>query len=168
MKRPLVLLAVFLLPIAACGSADTEPGAEIDDTATTNSEPPPAEPSAAATSPETTLEVTVAHPDADDIVYTITCLDDVASITGDVQIDEAAACTALTDEAVQTRLVDGVPADQICTEIYGGPDTAHIVGTLGTTAIDTTIDRANGCGIDDWDRLFTAILPPALGITEGA
>ena len=55
----------------------------------------------------------------------------------------------------------------MCTEIYGGPDVAAITGTydgVDGPKIDTTIDRTNGCGIDEWDTLLSQVLPGALGV----
>jgi len=45
------------------------------------------------------------------------------------------------------------PDDVACTEIYGGPATAHVTGTLDGEAIDATFSRENGCEIARWDRL---------------
>ncbi len=44
-----------------------------------------------------------------------------------------------------------------CTEIYGGPETAHVTGTLDGKAVDVTITRNNGCGIADYEALFEAL-----------
>jgi hypothetical protein len=66
------------------------------------------------------LEVVVEHPDHDPISYRITCLGDTATITGDVDLDEQAACQAVNRKDVRQSLIEGVPADQICTEQYGG------------------------------------------------
>lgn len=112
------------------------------------------------------LEVVVEHPDHDPITYQISCLGDTATITGDVELDADAACLALADGDVRQRLVEGAPADQICTEQYGGPDTATITGTLDEAEVNTVIDRANGCGINDWDELLVDLLPPAVGVTD--
>ena len=38
-----------------------------------------------------------------------------------------------------------------CTELYGGPETAHLTGTLEGEPVDVTITRNNGCGIADYD-----------------
>ena len=114
--------------------------------------------------PVADLEVVVEHPDRETISYRITCLGDTATITGDIDIDDQAACEALAREEVQRRLIDGPPADQICTEQYGGPDTATITGTIDETPVDTVIDRTNGCGISDWDELLAGLIPPALGV----
>jgi hypothetical protein len=113
-----------------------------------------------------TLEITIQHPDAEPVTYIIGCQGDTATLQGEVTIDANAACAALVRSDVLGRLVDGPPADQICTEIYGGPDTARLAGEIDGRTIDATIDRANGCGIDDWDRLLVAVLPPALGIID--
>lgn len=72
---------------------------------------------------------------------------------------ELAAAT-LDDPAAVTRLVDGPATSGACTEIYGGPDVAHVVGTIGGAAVDTVVDRANGCGIADWDLLADLLGPP--------
>jgi predicted secreted protein len=49
--------------------------------------------------------------------------------------------------------VDGELAGQACTEIYGGPDTATVIGSIGGIDVDTSFHRANGCGIADWELL---------------
>ena len=113
-----------------------------------------------------TVEITIEHPDAPTVTYVVGCQGDTATLQGDVSIDANAACAALARADVLDRLVNGPPADQICTEIYGGPGTARLVGEIDGQAVDATIDRANGCGIDDWDRLLAAVLPPAPGVTD--
>jgi hypothetical protein len=50
-----------------------------------------------------------------------------------------------------------VPADQPCTEIYGGPDVMTITGTLDGEEIDATFTRANGCEIERYDRFLPVI-----------
>ena len=115
--------------------------------------------------PVADLEVVVDHPDRNTISYRITCLGDTATITGDVDLDEHAACEALSRPQVQQRLAEG-PTDEICTEQYGGPDTATITGTIDETPVDTVVDRTNGCGISDWDDLLANLLPPAVGVTD--
>jgi hypothetical protein len=171
MRNTAVVFVVALLA-AACGASDAADSGAADPTAPVDSsavEPTsPVEPLGAGPYPVATLDVTVTHPDADDLAYTISCLGDTATLIGDAPIDAEQACTALTETEVRSRLVDGASIDRMCTEIYGGPDVATIVGTFDDDVVDTTADRANGCGIDEWDRLFAEILPPATGITEGS
>ncbi len=112
------------------------------------------------------LDITVTHPETDDVSYSISCLGDTATITGGPTVDGEQACGALAEEDVRTRLIEGAPVDQVCTEIYGGPDLATIDGTLDGEPVSTTVDRSNGCAIDDWDRLLADILPSAIGVIE--
>lgn len=142
-KLSLILTALSALALAACGGDEPIGGGPY---------------------PVADLEVVVEHPDRETISYRITCLGDTATITGEVDLDEQAACEALALEEVQRRLIEG-PNHEICTEQYGGPDTATVTGTINDYPMDTVIDRANGCGISDWDQLLADVLPPALGVT---
>ncbi len=171
--KPVLLIAVTIALIAAaCGSDQTTPsdggGSAPPDTSLPTTTTPDG-PLGAGPYPVVTLELTVTHPEAEALTYTISCLGDTATITGDVPLDPDRACEALGREDVRTRLVEGPPADQVCAEIYGGPDVATITGSydgVDGVPVDTTVDRTNGCGISDWDTLLADILPPALGVVE--
>lgn len=152
MKTKLSLFLAAVLLLAACRN-DTQSGDE---------------PLGDGPYPVATLSITISHPDAVDTSYTVSCLGDTATIVGDVDINADEACTNLADDDVQSRLLEGPSEDQACTEIYGGPDEAMIVGTYEGETVDTTIDRVNGCGIDDWDILLDGILPPAIGLAAGS
>jgi hypothetical protein len=45
-----------------------------------------------------------------------------------------------------------VPANVACTEIYGGPATARVRGTLNGESVDARLSRTNGCEIARWGR----------------
>jgi hypothetical protein len=45
-----------------------------------------------------------------------------------------------------------------CTQIYGGPQTARIRGTIEGREVNRRLSRTNGCEIADWDRV--ALLLP--------
>lgn len=74
----------------------------------------------------------------------------------------AAACKRLARGG--RTLFAPLPRDIVCTEIYGGPQKARVVGTVGGTRIWVTFTRQNGCHIDRWNRLSPWLLPPG-GIT---
>lgn len=140
-----------------------EPDGGIGDGA----EPLPEPPLGAGPYPIADLTVTYEHPDLGTVEYQIVCLGDTATLIGEADgVTDQGACGRLADAGVQQRLVAGPPADLVCTEQYGGPDTARVVGTLDDQAVDATFDRTNGCGIDDWDSLMAGILPIPLGITD--
>jgi hypothetical protein len=49
--------------------------------------------------------------------------------------------------------LDPVPADKLCTELYGGPETAHVTGTIDGKPVDARFKRTNGCEIARWNRV---------------
>jgi hypothetical protein len=51
----------------------------------------------------------------------------------------------------RARLAPVAP-DVACTQIYGGPATARVRGTLHGKAVDTRLNRTNGCEIARWER----------------
>ncbi|MEU6978362.1 MULTISPECIES: SSI family serine proteinase inhibitor [unclassified Streptomyces] len=55
-----------------------------------------------------------------------------------------------------------VPKDQMCTQQYGGPATAHVTGDWQGRSIDARFSRANGCEIGRWDDL-RPVLPRVQG-----
>jgi hypothetical protein len=74
--------------------------------------------------------------------------------------DPDAACEALARDGA--RAFAPTPGDVACTLIYGGPQLAHVRGTVGGLPVDATFSRQNGCEIDRWDRLRDVVpLPPA-------
>ena len=154
----------LLLAVAAVGIA----GCDDDGAPDTVGRPSLA---SVAGQPYPSAVLTIRHraPQVDlDNTYTLTCSAADATLDGDaVDVDPQAACEALGDAAVVDWLLDGPPDDQVCTEQYGGDDTAAIEGTIETAPVDVTVDRVNGCGISTWDDLLAPILPPAVGVTDG-
>ncbi len=65
----------------------------------------------------------------------------------------AEACEKIKSAGV--KVFDPVAKDQACTMIYGGPQTATVVGTYDGTPINATFNRTNGCEIDRWEKLGT-------------
>jgi len=176
--RTLVLILTFALIAAACGDGSSVPlgddAAPTPSTAPATTDPSQVPPSdttdpALATRPVggtdafaiADLTVVVTHPDEPDVTYRISCLGDTSTIVdAPALVDANQACSALLEPAVVTRLTEGPPPDQVCTEIYGGPDVATFNGTLDGQNINASVDRVNGCGIFDWDEVLRALLPP--------
>jgi hypothetical protein len=53
-----------------------------------------------------------------------------------------------------------VPKDQMCTQVYGGPETATIAGTWRGKPVMSRLSRINGCEISRWSAL-EGLLPKA-------
>jgi hypothetical protein len=69
----------------------------------------------------------------------------------------ALACKRL--QAGGWRLVAPVPASAICTQIYGGPQVARVVGFLEGRRVWARFTRENGCQIGRWNRLSPWLFP---------
>jgi hypothetical protein len=61
-----------------------------------------------------------------------------------------AACQQLAGLTVAQ--LKPVPANVACTQIYGGPATARVRGTLNGKPVDASFELTNGCEIERWDR----------------
>ncbi len=46
-----------------------------------------------------------------------------------------------------------VPRDTACTQIYGGPQEAVVIGVYGGKSVRTTFTRTDGCQIARWNRV---------------
>jgi hypothetical protein len=55
-----------------------------------------------------------------------------------------------------------LPPDAVCTEQYGGPETARITGRWQAEDVDLELDRTDGCHISQWESLGP-VLPPVQG-----
>lgn len=159
-RRLLVLVLIAMAVAASCGGEDTPTGAADEPTSDDPASGDPAsdEPLGAGPYPIADLSFAVDLGEGRIRSYRLACLGDTATFTGDVDLPADAACLALNEIEVRTRLLTDEHQDRICTEQYGGPEVATISGTLDGTVVAARIDRINGCGIDDFDRLLQALL----------
>jgi hypothetical protein len=65
--------------------------------------------------------------------------------------DASPACRAA--ERLEPRDFYPVPDNVACTDIFGGPETARITGTLRGERVSATFSRSNGCEIHRWDTV---------------
>jgi len=79
--------------------------------------------------------------------FTLTC-----EPAGGDHPDVEAACTAIAS-AGGAAAFDPTPQDVACTELWGGPQTATVTGTVDGATIDAQFSRTNGCEISRWDHL---------------
>ena len=87
--------------------------------------------------------------------YTLTCGEEP---DGD-HADATAACAHL--EGLEDPFAP-LPTDMVCTEQYGGPETARITGRWHAEDVDLELSRTNGCRISQWESLGP-LLPPVEG-----
>ena len=60
-----------------------------------------------------------------------------------------AACAAIAD--LDPDDLEPLSPDVACTELYGGPDTASLEGTINGEEVDVDLTRSNGCEIERFD-----------------
>ena len=88
--------------------------------------------------------------------WTLTCAGPVEGSHPDAE----AACAHL---AGMTEPFAPLSADLICTEQYGGPQTAHVTGRWKGQPVDLQLSRVDGCHISQWDSLVP-LVPAAVGV----
>jgi len=160
MRTLLALLVGLAVVASSCGSDGDDTVEAGDDSETPTAEPP------LGAGPYPIAELTIEYTDGTDAsTYTIACLGDTAAVIGDIDgVIDRRACLALAEPDVQERLIEGVPADRLCSAQYGGPDEAVITGRIDDQPVDTQVNLRDGCGISEWQSLLADILPPAGGI----
>ena len=89
---------------------------------------------------------------------TLDCGDETRG-TGFLKNVAKPACAMARTGAVTTIATEHRGA-RICREGYGGPQRATITGSVGRKRVSITIDRSDGCGIDDWNRLLALLGDP--------
>ena len=139
--RPLLLLLLLLLP--ACGATGTGSAAPGGS--------PTAGPDSLAAGSRAELTVDVDLGDGSPAhTWTLTC----DGAAGGSHPQAEAACAHL--QSLDAPFAP-LPADVVCTEIYGGPQTARISGRWEEEPVDLSLARSNGCLMSQWDGLVPVV-----------
>jgi hypothetical protein len=100
----------------------------------------------------TELQITVSDgPGAEPTRWTLIC-----DPPGGTHPDPGGACRAIGDADDPFA---PVPADMMCTQVYGGPETAEITGTWRGERVAATYRRTDGCEIARWGALAAVLAP---------
>ena len=139
--------AVIAILLASCGSTSSSESTSIS-----------------APADEVTLDISIGTEDGPTIaIATFSIGADgtphgTTFLAGDAA-SSAAAATIATPEG-RNRLLNGESFDQLCSEIYGGPDLATVTGAIAGHGVNTSFHRSNGCGVADWELLESLIGRP--------
>lgn len=79
--------------------------------------------------------------------------------TGFLRARAKQACRLVQGGALQ-RVERAQQSGRLCSQIYGGPQRAHITGHIGRHPVDLTINRTDGCGTADWYALQALLGDP--------
>jgi hypothetical protein len=88
------------------------------------------------------------------VTWTLTCVGFVEGSHPQAQ----AACDHL---AGLDRPFAPLPADVVCSQQYGGPETARVLGRWGGEPVELDLSRVDGCRIAQWDSLVPVVPAPA-------
>jgi hypothetical protein len=72
--------------------------------------------------------------------------------------DRSAANLCLSAKRLERFLAREPDRRRACTQIYGGPETARIAGTIGSSVVNRRFSRNDGCAIADWQHA-AALIP---------
>lgn len=136
----MIVLPLIVASAAACGSNDANVG------------PNHAQPADQASATALTISVTP-KPGAKPREWTLKC-----DPPGGSHPKAKQACATLSK--VKTPFA-ATPKNQMCTQIFGGPQQARIEGTWHSTKVDATFNRKNGCEIKRWNALKPVLNPKA-------
>lgn len=156
MKSPpvLLLLLMAVTTLAGCGGAD-EPAVE-----------PPDDDPVVRTRPSAFLTLSSEDGRGRDrpLEAYLSCAPGAERATGYLSKRPAVELCRRA-RALKGFLTSAPPRDRVCAEVYGGPQTAQIVGNLEGRPVDRRLARTDSCEIADWDRA-AGLLPevkPASG-----
>ena len=145
-RRVLTGISVLLsLALTSCGTQGTEPGTPTS--ASPMPGAPPAPPSSRP-SPSTAAALTIDYDDGGGTVTTwkLTC-----DPEGGDHPDPAGACAALARNGATA--LPAVSPGKMCTQVFGGPQTALVTGTWRGQEWNSRLNRADGCQVARWDAL---------------
>lgn len=111
---------------------------------------------------ETKVELSIfirANGIAESAHYTLNCSGSAAAKTSE-HPQPSEACELL---AKSPQILDPAPANQMCTEQYGGPATALVTGTRDGKAVNREFNLKNGCGISDWNNALPLLVQQPTG-----
>jgi hypothetical protein len=143
--RPLVALLVAALAVAAVACGD-------DDSLSSGGDQ------------SVNLTVSVKDGGGKQAEGTLKCEQGSAEGGGFLESSAEEHCQAA--RGLEKLLTTQPPKDRVCTQVYGGPQTARITGTFGAQDVARSLSRTDGCQIEDWKQA-DALLAPS-GIKAGA
>ena len=147
---PLLVLAAVLV-LAGCASGDDADPVASGTPDATGSDPA----SGGISQADNDLQIEVDLGDGSaPVTWTLTCVGFVEGSHPQAQ----AACDHL---AGMERPFAPLPEDVVCSQQYGGPETARVLGRWGGEPVELDLSRVDGCRIAQWDSLVPVVPAPA-------
>ncbi|HET7140742.1 MAG TPA: SSI family serine proteinase inhibitor [Arthrobacter sp.] len=137
-------------PTAGSSPAQSSPAPDAETTIPAPSPSAPPAPPAGPGAGNAELAIMVKpSPTEPAVNYTLVCRNGVPTAESKHPKPEA-ACAALKNNAALLSPAPKTTA-QVCTQQYGGPQTATVTGIVDDTPVDVTFARTDGCEIANWN-----------------
>jgi len=140
-----LVLGLAIAPLGGCGDADDE-------------EPAAPRTTTAASS---TIELSIRYDDGAGRRETasLSCRANGQRAGGFLDGKGSVGNLCAKARAIRALLTTAPDQGRVCTQIYGGPQTAQVTGTIDGEKVDRRFTRTNGCEIADFDAA-SALLQP--------
>lgn len=114
-----------------------------------------------AAAPDGTIELTVLFDDGSGrkTTGTLTCRGSDRRAEGALDGRASPAKLCAQADGIAELLTSKPDKGRTCTQIYGGPETAQITGTIEGDKVDRRFTRTNGCEIADFTRAAGLLQP---------
>lgn len=77
-----------------------------------------------------------------------------------------AICALLAKKSI--KIFAPTPTGMACSMIYGGPETARVTGTVGSTKVKAAFNKTDGCQVARWLAALPLFTFPGNAVTTGA
>ena len=140
-----LLLLLPLATLGGCGDDDEQPAA----------------PQTASTPPGGAIELSIRHDDGAGNTQngSLTCRGGVQRAGGFLTRRATAEQLCAKARAIKALLTTPPDKQRACTQIYGGPETARITGTIDGERVDRRFSRTDGCEIADFNDASELLQP---------
>jgi hypothetical protein len=159
-SRLALLVPAAVLLLAACGSGDddvTAPDASSSGPVESDGDPA----AGGISQADDDLQVEVDLGDGSAVqTWTLTCV----GFTEGSHPTPQEACDHVAGMAAP---FEPLADDVICSQQYGGPETARVLGRWAGEPVDLELSRTDGCRIAQWDSLVPLVPAPVGGELPG-
>lgn len=89
-----------------------------------------------------------------------------ARATAGTHPNRKAICSLLAKKGL--KIFAPTPTGMACSMIYGGPETARVTGTVGSTRVKGAFSKTDGCQVARWQAALPLFTFPGNAVTTGA
>jgi hypothetical protein len=151
-------VAAVALMVALAGALDGCAGGADEDPPRTTA---PASSRSGSPAPPAVIELTIRYDEGTGAAVrsTLLCRDGEQRATGALASGAPVAELCVRARSLAGLLTTSPAANRACTQLYGGPQTARVTGTIDSRRVDRRFARTDGCEIADFSRAADLLQP---------